>query len=124
MRKKIQNKYMSPYYIKPLLFWCIVTVIGFLILEGWHPINSGWNFLIALNIATFLLLLIDKLAASMKNHRVPENFLYLATFLGGSVGMLVGMYVLRHKTRKTSFQMVVAVVILIQFLIVYWMNNG
>jgi uncharacterized membrane protein YsdA (DUF1294 family) len=52
--------------------------------------------------------------------RVPERLLYLASFLGGSIGALAAMKLLRHKTSKVSFQIVLALLILLQILIVLW----
>jgi len=68
----------------------------------------GWN------IATFLLYGFDKWQAGGKRLRVPEIIFYTVTFLGGSVGTLLGMRVFRHKTNKPSFQLVVAILLLIQ----------
>ncbi len=66
---------------------------------------------------------IDKVQAQVRGWRVPERLLYLASFLGGSVGALVAMNLFRHKTRKISFQLVLAALILLQVIIIlYW--NG
>lgn len=70
----------------------------------------------AINVATFMLYGIDKLLAAMGFRRVPERTLHLVAFLFGSPGALAAMYAFRHKTRKTSFQFVLAVLVLVQVL--------
>lgn len=35
--------------------------------------------------------------------RVPEKTLFLIAVLGGSIGVLLGMYFFRHKTKHKSF---------------------
>lgn len=51
--------------------------------------------------------------------RVPEKVLYVATFLGGSAGALVAMHVFHHKTKKLSFQFVMAFFVLVQVGVVW-----
>lgn len=70
--------------------------------------------LLAINIFSFLLFGFDKWRAHRRGRRVPEMTLYLVTLLGGSLGSLLGMYTFRHKTSKTSFQIVIALILLIQ----------
>lgn len=74
--------------------------------------------LIAINIFSFLLFGFDKFRALRHGRRVPEKTLFLITFLAGSVGSLLGMYTFRHKTSKTSFQIVIALLVLVQLAIV------
>ncbi len=78
------------------------------------------RLLLTTNIVTFTLVLLDKIAASAKMRRIPEKVLYVATFFGGSIGMLVGMFTIRHKSRKVSFQLMVGVLVLLQMVIVLW----
>ncbi len=71
-------------------------------------------YLIAINVFTFLVMLIDKIQASQHARRVRERTLYILTFLGGSPAMLLSMRTLRHKNRKLSFQLVVWCLLLLQ----------
>ncbi|PJA47233.1 DUF1294 domain-containing protein [Candidatus Uhrbacteria bacterium CG_4_9_14_3_um_filter_36_7] len=71
------------------------------------------NLFIALNIASFLLFGFDKIQSISSDWRVPENILYFVTFLGGSIGSILGMFIFRHKTRKTRFQLVIALLVFI-----------
>lgn len=72
----------------------------------------------ALNVFTFLLYGWDKLNARSNAWRVSERQLWLFTLLGGSVGALAGMHVFRHKTQKSSFQFVIACILLLHVAIV------
>jgi len=46
----------------------------------------------------------DKTAAQNADRRVPESTLHLMSLVGGWPGALIAQALLRHKTRKTSFQ--------------------
>ena len=99
------------------LLWIAMIVACYFVSYSQLPFAWYWDLAIALNVSSFLLFGVDKHAAIQKSMRIPENLLYLATLVGGSAGTLVGMNVFRHKTRKTSFQFVVALVLLVQLLI-------
>ena len=58
---------------------------------------------ILINIITFIIFTIDKKRAMEKKWRIPESRLLLVSFLGGSIGGLLGMMILRHKTKKPKF---------------------
>jgi len=80
-------------------------------------------YLIAINMLTFFVMLIDKIQASQHERRVRERTLYILTFLGGSPAMLLSMHSLRHKSRKLSFQLVVWFLFLTQLAVmVLWVN--
>ena len=64
-------------------------------------------------------MLVDKVQATQHDRRISERSLYLMTILGGSVGMLLAMYTIRHKSRKLSFQIVVWFLVLLQMGIGY-----
>lgn len=62
-------------------------------------------YLIAINALTFAVYWQDKRAAKQPGApRVPEAMLLGMGFAGGTLAALVAQRVLRHKTRKTSFQ--------------------
>ncbi|NQV12346.1 DUF1294 domain-containing protein, partial [Candidatus Uhrbacteria bacterium] len=49
------------------------------------------------------------------------NILYAVTLAGGTAGALIGMHTFRHKTRKSSFQIVVAFIMLVQMGTIFWL---
>lgn len=75
-------------------------------------------FLATVNLAAFLLFGWDKIAAGQGIDRVPELVLYFSVVCGGGIGALLGMNVFRHKTRKSSFQFVVAAIFLVQLALI------
>ena len=46
---------------------------------------------------------LDKKYAIKNKQRIPEATLMMISAIGGSVGMLIGMYWFHHKTRKIKF---------------------
>ena len=54
----------------------------------------------------------------MGARRTSENALWFSCLIGGSAGGLIGMHVFRHKTKKISFQAVLAIILVIQIAIV------
>lgn len=48
-------------------------------------------------------MLVDKRRAQKKHYRIPEAVLLGTALAGGSLGCLLGMYTVRHKTRKPLF---------------------
>lgn len=101
------------------MVWLAFVVGCFLLIHVYVPIALPYALLAATTMAAFALFGFDKFQAIQKGERVPEKMLYLATFLGGSIGSLLGMNLFRHKTSKTSFQFVVILLILVQIGIVY-----
>jgi uncharacterized membrane protein YsdA (DUF1294 family) len=46
----------------------------------------------------------DKISARANFERVPEMWFFLISLAGGFIGVILGMFVFRHKTRKATFQ--------------------
>jgi uncharacterized membrane protein YsdA (DUF1294 family) len=74
--------------------------------------------LIAINALTFIFMLVDKLQASTHSRRVRERTLFMLSLIGGSPAMLFSMYIIRHKSRKLSFQLVVWFIFLLHLVAV------
>lgn len=66
--------------------------------------------LVALNVWSFALFGIDKRRASRGRRRIPERTLLLSALVSGSAGAWLAMATFRHKTRKRSFRVRMAVV--------------
>lgn len=73
-------------------------------------------YLLIINASGFLLMLADKYKAKKKLWRIPEATLIGVAVLGGSIGVLAGMYTVRHKTRHLKFTLGVPVILAVQLL--------
>lgn len=60
-------------------------------------------YLFLINAAGFLIMLADKHKAQKKAWRIPEATLMGVAAIGGSLGVLLGMYRFRHKTKHPKF---------------------
>lgn len=56
------------------------------------------------NLYTFFLMAYDKSIAGKGKRRVSEARLFSLAVWGGSLGILIGMPIWRHKTKKSSFK--------------------
>lgn len=74
--------------------------------------------------ATFLYYGYDKLAAKRGWRRIPERTLHVLSLLGGAPGALLGQQTFRHKTIKSSFQVVFWLIVVAQLTlaaaVIYW----
>lgn len=101
-----------------LIVWGLVAAAKFGLLSpsmGIDGLLSGWDggklgvlaiYLAVVNIVTFIAFVWDKHVAKNGNNpsrRLPEARLLVLCLIGGSVGGLVAMYVVRHKTAKWYF---------------------
>jgi len=74
-----------------------------------------------INLATFVIFALDKFKARVSAHRISEKVLWMMSLLGGTGGALLAMNFFRHKTKKLSFQTVLAIIFLLQIWLVYWL---
>ena len=81
-------------------------------------------FLLAINIATFLLYGIDKYKAKKNQWRISEATLLTMAAIGGSIGAWAGMRLWHHKTMHKKFKYGIPVIIILQVaLAVYLLTN-
>ena len=66
-------------------------------------------YLAAMSLAALLACYYDKRAAVRHKRRISEKTLLLLCALGSAYGFAVGMRAFRHKTRHTSFRILVPV---------------
>lgn len=77
-----------------------------------NPMNPNFIYIIiAINIFAFCQVAIDKQLAIRKNWRIPEIQLIAPALIGGMIGIILGMFTFRHKTRKARFQIKLALAI-------------
>ena len=75
------------------------------------------TYLVLVNAAAFLLMLVDKLKAKKGAWRIPEATLMGAALLGGSIGAIAGMNLFRHKTRHLQFSMGLPIILALQIVL-------
>ena len=78
-------------------------------------------YLLLINAAAFLLMLVDKVKAKKNRWRIPERTLIGSAVLGGSIGALVGMYTFRHKTKHLKFTLGVPAILFAQIALAVWL---
>ncbi|MBR7123108.1 MAG: DUF1294 domain-containing protein [Oscillospiraceae bacterium] len=71
-------------------------------------------YLLLINAAAFVLMLYDKHKAKKKLWRIPEATLMLTAVAGGSLGIVFGMCIARHKIRHPKFIIGVPLLLLLQ----------
>lgn len=72
------------------------------------------TYLLIINAVGFALMLIDKWKAKKNRWRIPEATLMTVAAIGGSVGSLLGMYTVRHKTKHIKFVLGIPAILVIQ----------
>ena len=75
------------------------------------------TYLVLVNAAAFLLMLMDKLKAKKGAWRIPEATLMGAALLGGSIGAIAGMNLFRHKTRHLKFSIGLPIILALQIVL-------
>ena len=73
--------------------------------------------LAVMNILSFTLMAMDKNAARRGKWRVPERTLFLFTALFGGLGGVLGMHLLRHKTKHWYFRVFFPVLLVLQIVV-------
>ncbi|MCC3867097.1 DUF1294 domain-containing protein [Terrisporobacter mayombei] len=58
---------------------------------------------IIINLIGFFIMNIDKKKAINNTYRIPEKNLFFICIIGGSLGLLMGMYKFHHKTKHNKF---------------------
>jgi uncharacterized membrane protein YsdA (DUF1294 family) len=108
---------LSSYDKKAASIWIMLVIILTFVVARHFTFAPVIDVLLATNLATFLTMGLDKIQSATRGGRIPERMFYAMTFFGGSIGMLAGMVIFRHKTQKGAFQFFVALMILLQITI-------
>ena len=79
------------------------------------------SWVLALSLASFVLMGWDKRQARRDGWRVPERTLFLTALLGGSPGAVLGMFFFRHKTKHWYFRYGLPAILLAQAALLTWL---
>ena len=76
-------------------------------------------YLITITLLTFFSFGIDKWLAKKGRTRISELTLLLLTFIGGTIGSILGMAFFKHKNSKKSFFLKLSAVIALQLILIF-----
>lgn len=105
--------------VVPLLF---LTFVAASVLLGQLPFVVLAVYLVA-STAAFIVYAADKAAAQSGRWRVAEDTLHLLSLVGGWPGALAAQYVLRHKSKKASFQFVFLATVILNCAGLVWLHS-
>ena len=132
-RKSVKENMMSRVFLICVL---IIQIIILLFIKGFHgeELNFAfWEFfgkykilivyLAVINFITFAAFAIDKIHAIEGKSRIRILTLLGLAFMGGSVGALLGIYMLRHKTKVDYFTVGIPLIMVMQGVVVFFVMN-
>lgn len=73
-------------------------------------------YLAAINLTGFLMMAADKQKAVKSKSRVSEKAFFIVAWLGGSLGVFLGVFTFRHKTRHKKFTIGLPFIMAAQFI--------
>jgi len=97
-----------------LLTFGLAVVLGLLLRWFIPDMTYSRAWLVAVSLSTVCAFVYDKLAAKVDTERVPESILLALCAAGGTVGALLTMVVVHHKTAKASFKTQVLGILVVQ----------
>ncbi|QJD60895.1 DUF1294 domain-containing protein [Pseudomonas sp. gcc21] len=108
-----------------LLKTVVFGVLCALPLTGALHLASGgvfWPLVVyaAASLISYLMYRSDKRSAIASRQRIPEKWLHLSEGVGGWPGALMAQQLLRHKTRKLSYQLMFWLIVLLHQL--FWFD--
>lgn len=82
-------------------------------------------YLVIINMIAYYFMRSDKRRAKQSIYRFPERVFFIIALLGGSIGVLVGMYHCNHKRRKLNFVLGIPFILFVQVVLglLYIMNR-
>lgn len=78
-------------------------------------------YICLLNLFSFVLMGVDKYKAKRNHWRISEQTLMLFALFGGSFGVLFGMTIFHHKTKKKKFVVGVPIILLLQCIFLFYL---
>ena len=73
------------------------------------------------NLFAIFLMKYDKVKAINNQYRVSEKTLFLIALILGGIGIYIGMYLFRHKTKHVKFTVGIPLIIILNILTIYYL---
>lgn len=115
----------------------IIQIILFLMWKGymndkitlalWEPFLKHRILLVyfgIINFITFIVFAIDKVNAQEHRSRIKIVTLLGLSFIGGSIGAILAIYLLHHKTKKDYFTVGIPIIMIMQVIVLFYLLNA
>ena len=133
-RKAVKDNMMSRVFIACVF---VIKVVILLMVKGHHADTitfAFWKFFTdykvlliyfgIINFVAFVMFAIDKVNAAEHRSRIRIVTLLGVAFIGGSVGGLMAMYLLHHKTKKDYFTVGIPLIMIMQVVVAFYILNA
>ena len=133
-RKAVKDNLMSRVFIACVF---VIQVVILLMVKGHHADTitfAFWKFFTdykvlliyfgIINFVAFVMFAIDKVNAAEHRSRIRIVTLLGVAFIGGSVGGLMAMYLLHHKTKKDYFTVGIPLIMIMQVVVAFYILNA
>lgn len=133
-RKTEKGNMMSRVFVSCIL---VIQIVLLMIVRGHIADNitlQFWAFfdqhkwliayLVTINFITFAFFAVDKIAAIEHKSRIRIVTLLMLAFFGGSLGGIIAMYLLRHKTKKDYFTVGIPLIMIMQIVLLFYAMNA
>ena len=130
-RKSVKENMMSRVFIICVF---VIQLVIWLFLRGEHDERITFAFceyfgkhkilivyMVIINFAAFAAFAIDKINAIEGRSRIRIITLLAIAFAGGSIGAILGMYILRHKTRVDYFTVGIPLIMIMQAVVIFYL---
>lgn len=74
-----------------------------------------------INLFAIFLMKYDKVKAINNQFRVSEKTLFLIALILGGIGIYIGIYLFRHKTKHVKFTVGIPLIIILNILTIYYL---
>lgn len=74
-------------------------------------------YFIFINLFGFFIMLHDKKLAFKHKFRISEKSIFVVALIGGSLGIYIGMYTVRHKTKHLKFTLLIPIILTFNMLL-------
>ena len=78
-------------------------------------------YFLIINLFAIFLMKYDKVKAINNQYRVSEKTLFLIALILGGIGIYIGMYLFRHKTKHVKFTVGIPLIIILNILTIYYL---
>jgi uncharacterized membrane protein YsdA (DUF1294 family) len=80
-------------------------------------------YTILINIISYFIMKLDKYYARENKRRISEKTLFTLALFLGAIGIYLGMYKFRHKTKHIKFTFLIPILIIINIISAYYIYN-